>query len=99
MTPMMRQRTGPASPSDDSSDTSPSIVSNAATLLENNLSLPQKTSSILGTSSNLVKTIVGAGIIGIPYAFRMCGLIAGILLLIIVAVLTVLTGNGRPVYN
>jgi len=53
-----------------------------------NLSMPKKKSSILGASSNLVNSIVGAGIIGIPYALRMSGLWAGILLLILVAVLT-----------
>ena len=52
------------------------------------LSLPKKKSSLLGASSNLVNSIVGAGIIGIPYALRMSGLVAGIFLLILVAVLT-----------
>lgn len=52
------------------------------------LSLPKKKSSILGASSNLVNSIVGAGIIGIPYAIRMTGLISGVLLLLLVAVLT-----------
>ncbi|KAL7531234.1 hypothetical protein ACHAWF_003682 [Thalassiosira exigua] len=52
------------------------------------LSLPKKKSSILGASSNLVNSIVGAGIIGIPYALRMSGLWAGVLLLILVAILT-----------
>eukprot|EP00584_Thalassiosira_punctigera_P002351 CAMPEP_0172537278 /NCGR_PEP_ID=MMETSP1067-20121228/8899_1 /TAXON_ID=265564 ORGANISM="Thalassiosira punctigera, Strain Tpunct2005C2" /NCGR_SAMPLE_ID=MMETSP1067 /ASSEMBLY_ACC=CAM_ASM_000444 /LENGTH=646 /DNA_ID=CAMNT_0013322547 /DNA_START=11 /DNA_END=1951 /DNA_ORIENTATION=+ len=54
----------------------------------NNLSMPKKKSSMLGASSNLVNSIVGAGIIGIPYALRMSGLLAGIMLLILVAVLT-----------
>ena len=53
-----------------------------------NLSMPKKKSSILGASSNLVNSIVGAGIIGIPYALRMSGLWAGVLLLVLVAVLT-----------
>lgn len=52
------------------------------------LSLPKKKSSILGASSNLVNSIVGAGIIGIPYALRMSGLWAGVVLLILVAALT-----------
>ncbi|KAL3826950.1 hypothetical protein ACHAXA_000014 [Cyclostephanos tholiformis] len=52
------------------------------------LSMPKKKSSILGASSNLVNSIVGAGIIGIPYALRMSGLWAGVLLLILVAALT-----------
>ncbi|KAL7486898.1 hypothetical protein ACHAW6_012498 [Cyclotella cf. meneghiniana] len=52
------------------------------------LSLPRKKSSILGASSNLVNSIVGAGIIGIPYALRMSGLISGVALLVLVSVLT-----------
>jgi len=45
-------------------------------------------SGIGGASANLVNSIVGAGIIGIPYAFRQSGIVAGILLLILVAFLT-----------
>ena len=52
------------------------------------LSLPKKKSSILGTSFLLVNSIVGAGIIGIPYALKMSGLWAGVALLILVAILT-----------
>jgi sodium-coupled neutral amino acid transporter 11 len=52
------------------------------------LSLPRKKSSLLGASSNLVNSIVGAGIIGIPYALRMSGLISGVALLVLVSVLT-----------
>lgn len=50
--------------------------------------MPNKQSSILGASSNLVNSIVGAGIIGIPYALRMSGLVAGTLLLLLVAIMT-----------
>jgi sodium-coupled neutral amino acid transporter 11 len=57
-------------------------------LNQTKLSMPKKKSSILGASSNLVNSIVGAGIIGIPYALRMSGLWAGVLLLILVAILT-----------
>eukprot|EP00555_Chaetoceros_dichaeta_P003309 CAMPEP_0198250496 /NCGR_PEP_ID=MMETSP1447-20131203/1668_1 /TAXON_ID=420782 /ORGANISM="Chaetoceros dichaeta, Strain CCMP1751" /LENGTH=665 /DNA_ID=CAMNT_0043935343 /DNA_START=26 /DNA_END=2023 /DNA_ORIENTATION=- len=53
-----------------------------------NLSEPTKKSGIGGASANLVNSIVGAGIIGIPYAFRQSGLLAGILLLLLVAYLT-----------
>jgi sodium-coupled neutral amino acid transporter 11 len=52
------------------------------------LSTPKKQSSILGASSNLVNSIVGAGIIGIPYALRMSGLVAGTFLLLLVAIMT-----------
>ena len=48
----------------------------------------EQKSSIFGTSSNLVNTIVGAGIIGIPYAMLQCGLLAGTALLILVGILT-----------
>lgn len=47
-----------------------------------------KKSSIFGTCSNLVNSIVGAGIIGIPYAIKNSGLIVGVFLLILVAYLT-----------
>jgi sodium-coupled neutral amino acid transporter 11 len=49
---------------------------------------PLKQSGIFGASSNLVNSIVGAGIIGIPYAFKQSGLVAGILLLILVGWMT-----------
>lgn len=52
------------------------------------LSTPQKKSGIFGASSNLVNSIVGAGIIGIPYALKQSGLVTGVLLLLLVAYLT-----------
>jgi hypothetical protein len=52
------------------------------------ISVPKKKSGIFGASSNLVNSIVGAGIIGIPYALRQCGLVAGVFLLVLVAYLT-----------
>lgn len=54
----------------------------------NNILVPTKQSSILGASSNLVNSIVGAGIIGIPFALRMSGLWAGTFLLLLVAIMT-----------
>ena len=45
-------------------------------------------SSIIGTYSNLVNVIVGAGIVGIPYAMKETGLVAGLVLLAFVAMLT-----------
>jgi hypothetical protein len=53
-----------------------------------NVSRPKRLSGIGGTSSNLVNSIVGAGIIGIPYALRESGLVAGVLLLLLVAYCT-----------
>jgi len=48
----------------------------------------EKRSSLIGTYSNLVNAIVGAGIIGIPYAMKETGLVAGMFLIFCVALLT-----------
>jgi sodium-coupled neutral amino acid transporter 11 len=53
-----------------------------------NISMPEKKSGLIGASSNLVNSIVGAGIIGIPYAIRQSGIVVGIFLLVLVAYLT-----------
>lgn len=53
-----------------------------------NLSLPKKKSDIGGACSNLVNSIVGAGIIGIPFALKESGLVAGIFLLLLVSYFT-----------
>jgi solute carrier family 38 (sodium-coupled neutral amino acid transporter), member 11 len=45
-------------------------------------------SGVLGTAANLVNAIIGCGIVGIPYAMAQCGIIAGIPLVIFVAVMT-----------
>lgn len=50
--------------------------------------LPKVKSDIPGACSNLVNSIVGAGIIGIPFAFQQSGLVSGVVLLILVGVLT-----------
>ena len=63
---------------------SPVVNSNA----DAGITLPKKTSGVFGASSNLINSIVGAGIIGLPYAFRQSGLVAGLVLLLIVAYLT-----------
>lgn len=49
---------------------------------------PKTRSGLGGVISNLVNSIVGAGIIGIPYAFREAGLITGLVLLALVAYMT-----------
>lgn len=49
---------------------------------------PTQKSGIFGASSNLVNSIVGAGIIGIPYALKNTGLVLGVLMLFLVAYLT-----------
>lgn len=48
----------------------------------------EKRSSLIGTYSNLVNAIVGAGIVGIPYAMNQTGLVTGVLLIFSVALLT-----------
>jgi solute carrier family 38 (sodium-coupled neutral amino acid transporter), member 11 len=53
-----------------------------------NISLPKKKSGLVGACSNLVNSIVGAGIIGIPFALKEGGLVAGIILLILVSYFT-----------
>lgn len=45
-------------------------------------------SSVLGATANLINAIVGSGIVGIPYAIQQAGLVAGIFLVILCAVLT-----------
>ena len=45
------------------------------------------TSTVFGAAFNFVNSIVGAGIIGIPFAVQQCGFVCGILLLTLVAIL------------
>jgi len=44
--------------------------------------------NVFGAFSNFLNSIVGAGIIGMPYAMRHCGLVMGLFLLIFVGFLT-----------
>jgi sodium-coupled neutral amino acid transporter 11 len=53
-----------------------------------NITLPKKQSGVAGACSNLVNSIVGAGIIGIPFALKESGLMAGVVLLILVSYFT-----------
>jgi Transmembrane amino acid transporter protein len=46
------------------------------------------TTGLIGTSANLVNTIVGAGIIGIPFAVEQSGLVVGLFLLLLVSWMT-----------
>ncbi|KAL7532832.1 hypothetical protein ACHAXR_005742 [Thalassiosira sp. AJA248-18] len=45
-------------------------------------------STVAGATSNLVNAIIGAGIVGIPFAIKETGLVAGVLLVILSAILT-----------
>lgn len=53
-----------------------------------NIDEPMVKTGIIGSSSNLVNAIVGAGIIGLPYAIRESGFIVGFFLIILVGVFT-----------
>ena len=45
-------------------------------------------STVAGATSNLVNAIIGAGIVGIPFAIKETGLIAGVVLTVLCAILT-----------
>ena len=45
-------------------------------------------SSVMGASFNLINAIVGAGVVGIPFAINQCSLILGVCTVILFAVLT-----------
>jgi hypothetical protein len=44
-------------------------------------------SGIFGACANLANSIVGGGIVGMPYAFKLCGFVSGLYLLIVTAIL------------
>jgi sodium-coupled neutral amino acid transporter 11 len=44
--------------------------------------------TVVGTSANLINAIIGAGIAGIPFALRETGMVTGLFLVILCAVLT-----------
>lgn len=52
------------------------------------ISLPNEQSGLFGTSSNMVNAIVGAGIVGMPYALNNAGFLMGVFLLCLVGYLT-----------
>lgn len=52
------------------------------------IDLPEHETGIWGSCANVINAIVGSGIIGIPFAFTETGLIAGIVLLLLVAFCT-----------
>src|SRR5689334_15645943 len=45
-------------------------------------------SSTFGTVANLMNAIVGSGIVGIPFAIREAGFVAGIVLIVVAAFIT-----------
>ena len=48
----------------------------------------ERKSSLLGCTANLVNAIIGSGIVGIPYAIRNAGFVAGLVLIVGCALLT-----------
>eukprot|EP00985_Skeletonema_marinoi_P026312 scaffold20312_cov146-Skeletonema_marinoi.AAC.1 len=48
---------------------------------------PEHKSNLIGCTSNLITAIIGAGIIGVPYAMRQSGLVAGWFLIMLSATL------------
>lgn len=44
----------------------------------------QRTASVAVTFCNLLKSFLGAGILGLPYAFRMSGIAAGVVLILVI---------------
>ena len=51
----------------------------------------EQKSSVLGTSFNLCNNIIGAGIVGIPFAISQCSLVLGVLMVIFFGLCTVKT--------
>jgi hypothetical protein len=78
----------PIAVDDTDADTAPSSSGRPQSPGVSNISMPETKSGLIGASSNLVNSIVGAGIIGIPYAMRQSGIVVGIFLLVLVAYLT-----------
>lgn len=64
------------------------LAENTSVQSQYKLTKPLIKSGLGGASANLVNSIVGAGIIGIPYAIKESGLFAGIILLVLVSWLT-----------
>jgi amino acid permease len=62
----------------------------------------EKSTTIAGATSNLVNAVIGAGIVGMPYAIKETGLVAGALLIALCAMMTekslrILIGTAKHV--
>lgn len=57
-------------------------------LAKQNTTDKEHKSTIIGAVSNIVNVIAGAGIVGIPFALRESGLVAGIILILLCAAIT-----------
>jgi len=49
-------------------------------------------SSLKGTVFNLANTMIGSGVLGLPFAIQQCGILSGVVLLLLVAICSDLTG-------
>jgi len=49
----------------------------------------EKKSTVSGAAFNLINAVIGAGIVGIPFALRECGLVYGVVMVIICALICV----------
>ena len=62
----------------------------------------EKSTTIIGATSNLVNAVIGAGIVGMPYAIKETGLVAGAFLILLCAMMTekslrILIGTAKHV--
>ena len=62
----------------------------------------EKSANIAGAASNLVNAVIGAGILGMPYAIKETGLVAGAFLIVLCAMMTekslrILIGTAKHV--
>ncbi|ODV98006.1 hypothetical protein PACTADRAFT_73650 [Pachysolen tannophilus NRRL Y-2460] len=65
----------------------PDVESNNTNHEANHFSENQNKSTMRMAFMNMANSILGAGIIGLPFAFRNCGLLAGIVMLVVLTVL------------
>ena len=74
-------------------NSSPSSKNRKSSTSKSCHSLPKGTSTIFGVYQNMLNALVGAGILGIPSVYSMCGIYGGIGLMIIFGLLSVYTMN------
>ena len=55
------------------------------------IELPHGQSSLTGVTFNLLNALVGAGILSIPYSYSQCGIIGGIGLMLVFAIISTYT--------
>jgi sodium-coupled neutral amino acid transporter 11 len=64
-----------------------------ALIAEQTVAPDEPRSSLIAASMNFTNSIVGAGIIGLPYAFLQAGFFSGLILLILLTILVDFTVN------